>query len=172
MPDQYTLSTFQRLERAAPGHTPIMAEMPLLSSHAPWAPLPHEVGWNELGDGTIFKAQAAAGARPKTVWHDRNRIRTAYRQSIEYSLNSLISYVETYGDDHLVLVFLGDHQPGRVVTGDNASRDVPITLVAHDKAVLDRISGWGWQDGLNPGPAAPVSKMSAFRDQFLTAFGR
>ncbi|MGI8332520.1 sulfatase [Actinomadura scrupuli] len=172
MPDQYTLSTFQRLERAAPGHAPIMAEMPLLSSHAPWAPLPKEVGWNELGDGTIFNAQAAAGSRPKTVWHDRNRIRAAYRQSVEYSLGSLISYVQTYGDDNLVLVFLGDHQPGRVVTGDNASRDVPITLVARDKAVLDRISGWGWQDGLNPGPAAPVWKMSAFRDQFLTAFGR
>jgi hypothetical protein len=88
-----------------------------------------------------------------------------------YSLNSLISYVETYGDDNLVLVFLGDHQPAPVVTGEDASRDVPITIVAHDPAVLDRISGWGWQDGLKPGPHAPVWRMDAFRDRFLTAFG-
>ena len=62
-----------------------------------------------------------------------------YRRSIEYSLNTLISYVETYGDDDLVLVFLGDHQPAPVVTGAGASRDVPITIVARDPAVLDRI---------------------------------
>jgi hypothetical protein len=37
--------------------------------------------------------------------------------------------------------------------------------------VLDRISGWGWQDGLKPGPQAPVSRMDTFRDRFLTAFG-
>ncbi|MDT7694495.1 MAG: hypothetical protein QOI75_3862, partial [Pseudonocardiales bacterium] len=39
------------------------------------------------------------------------------------------------------------------------------------RAVLDRISGWGWQDGLKPGPNAPVWRMDAFRDRFLTAFG-
>ena len=85
--------------------------------------------------------------------------------------DSLISYVETYGDDNLVLVFLGDHQPAPIVTGEGASRDVPITIVAHDPAVLDRIAGWGWQDGLRPGPHAPVWRMDTFRDRFLTAFG-
>jgi hypothetical protein len=79
--------------------------------------------------------------------------------------------VETHGSDNLVLVLLGDHQPAPIVTGEGASRDVPITIVARDRAVLDRISGWGWQDGLKPGPNAPVWRMDAFRDRFLTAFG-
>jgi hypothetical protein len=113
---------------------------------------------------------ATAGDQPDYVWRDPARIRAAYARSIAYSLNSLISYVKTYGDDNLVLVFLGDHQPA-VVTGTGASRDVPITIVARDPAVLDRISGWGWQDGLKPGPQAPVWRMDAFRDRFLTAFG-
>jgi hypothetical protein len=99
-------------------------------------------------------------------------MRTAYRQAIEYSLDTLISYVLEYGGDELVLVFVGDHQPAPVITGAGASRDVPITIVAKDPAVLDRISGWGWQHGLNPGPQAPVWRMDAFRDRFLTAFGR
>ena len=30
---------------------------------------------------------------------------------------------------------------------------MPITIIAHDPAVLDRIAGWGWQDGLQPEPA-------------------
>jgi len=36
---------------------------------------------------------------------------------------------------------------------------------------MDRIAGWGWQDGLRPSPRAPVWPMNAFRDRFLTAFG-
>jgi hypothetical protein len=174
-PDQYTLSSFQHSELAAPHHTPVMAEIPLVSSHAPWAPTPSLIDWNNVGDGTVFGPMAAAGDSPEAVWrdswHDPTRVRAAYRGSIEYSLNTLISYVEKYGDDNLVLVFLGDHQPAPIVTGAGASRDVPITIVAHDPAVLNRISSWGWQDGLKPGPKAPVWRMDAFRDRFLTAFG-
>jgi hypothetical protein len=171
-PDQYTLSAFQHSERATPGHAPVMAEIPLVTSHAPWAPLPSGlIDWNAVGDGSVFGPMAAAGDSPEAVWRSPSRIRTAYRSSIEYSLNSLISYVETYGDDKLVLIFLGDHQPAPLVTGQDPNRDVPITIVAHDRKVLDQISGWGWQDGLRPGPKAPVWPMNAFRDRFLTAFG-
>ena len=76
-----------------------------------------------------------------------------------------------------MLVVLGDHQPSTVVTGlapitrARASHDVPISVIAHDPAVLDRIAGWGWNDGLRPVPQAPVWPMSAFRDRFLSAFG-
>jgi hypothetical protein len=171
-PDQYTLSAFQRYVRAEPGHAPVMTEIPLVTSHAPWAPLPsHLIDWNAVGDGSVFGPMAAAGDRPDVVWRSPGRVRAAYRSSIEYSLNSLISYVETYGDDKLVLVFLGDHQPAPLVTGQDPDRDVPITIVAHDPKVLNQISSWGWQDGLRPGRNAPVWRMNAFRDRFLTAFG-
>ncbi|MBE1491090.1 alkaline phosphatase family protein [Plantactinospora soyae] len=171
MPDQYTLTAFERAERAKPDRAPLMATIPLVSSHAPWAPIPQLVDWKDVGDGSVFDPIAAAGESPDDVWRDTGRVRTEYRRSVEYSLNTLVSYVETYGDDDLVLVFLGDHQATPLVTGENASRDVPITIVAHDRAVLDRISGWGWQDGLRPGPQTPVWPMNDFRDRFLTAFG-
>ena len=166
-PDQYTLEQFQRGERAAPNHPPTMAEIVLLSSHAPWAPLPELMNWGALGDGTAYNAQGPWGPLPASP----SQVRAAYIQSIEYSLSTLISYVETYGDKNLVLVMLGDHQPAPVVSGEGASRDVPITIVAHDPTVLDRIAGWGWQDGLRPDPHAPVWRMDSFRDRFLTAFG-
>ena len=166
-PDQYTLEQFQRGERAAPNHPPTMAEIVLLSSHAPWAPLPKFMDWSALGDGRSYNAQGPWGPLPSTT----SQIRAAFIHSIEYSLSTLLSYVETYGDKNLVLVFLGDHQPAPVVAGEGASRDVPITIVAHDPTVLDRIAGWGWQDGLRPDPHAPVWRMDSFRDRFLTAFG-
>ena len=63
--------------------------------------------------------------------------------------------METYPDPNLVLVVLGDHQPHTYVTGQGAGHDVPVSVIAHDPAVLDRISGWGWQDGLRPGAGRP-----------------
>ena len=168
MPDQFTLSAFQRAERPGPGTSPLMAEIDLVSSHWPWAPLPRLVDWNAVGDGSSF---VPTGPSVDEAWSSPAGVRAAYGNSIEYSLSALISYVETYGDDHTVLVFLGDHQPNTSVTGEGAGRDVPVTLVARDPAVLDRISGWGWQDGLRPRPDAPVWPMNAFRDRFLTAFG-
>ena len=172
MPDQYTLSAFQRLELAKPNRAPVMAEIDLVSSHTPWAPLPHMIDWSKVGDGSVFDSMPAQGQSPDVVWRDPNQVRAAYGQSIEYSLNTLISFVQTYHDKNLVLIVLGDHQPATIVSGQGASHDVPITIIAHDPAVMDRISGWGWQDGMRPGPNAPVWPMDAFRDRFLTAYGR
>jgi hypothetical protein len=170
-PDQYTLAQFQRTERAEPGHAPLMAEIALVTSHWPWLNVPRLVGWDEVGNGSVYDSMGGVAEPPAAVLADPARARAGYRAAIAYSLRSLISYVETYGDENLVLVFLGDHQPAPVVTGSDAGHDVPITIVARDPAVLDRISGWGWQDGLRPGPQAPVWRMDAFRDRFLTAFG-
>jgi hypothetical protein len=148
-----------------------MGQVDLTSSHVPWTPVPRLVDWDAVGDGSVFGPQVQGVDPPDTVWKDDDRGRATYRKSIEYSLDTLVSYVQRYGDDRLVLVFLGDHQPAPVITGDGASHDVPITILSRDRAVLDRVSGWGWQDGLRPGPQAPVWPMEAFRDRFLTAFG-
>ncbi|MGX7827935.1 sulfatase [Actinokineospora sp. 24-640] len=172
MPDQYALSAFEHRERARPGRGPLMAVIPVLSSHAPWSPIPATVGWDEVGDGSVFAAMPSGAVEPRAIWQrDPAQVRTDYVRSIVYSLETLVSYVETYGDDDLVVVFLGDHQPTRLVTGADAGRDVPVTVIARDPAVLARVSAWRWDEGLTPGPLAPVWPMDTFRDRFLTAFG-
>jgi hypothetical protein len=170
-PDQYTLAAFTRTEYARPGRSPLVAEIELTSSAEPWTPVPHLLGWDEVGDGSVYGPAVANSDPPDVVWRDDARVRTEYRRSIEYSLGSVISWAETYGGDDLVLVLLGDHQAAAVITGEGAGRDVPVVLVARDPAVLDRIAGWGWQDGLRPSAGAPVWPMEAFRDRFLAAFG-
>jgi hypothetical protein len=172
MPDQYTLSAFERLERSAPDRGPLLAEIALVSSHAPWRFVPPLVDWADIGDGAVFGPLAAGTAPREAAWTaGAAAARAEYGRAIAYSLRSIVSYVETYGDDDLVLLVLGDHQPAPLVTGEGAGRDVPITVVTRDQAVLDRIASWGWQDGLRPGPQAPVWPMDAFRDRFLTTFG-
>jgi hypothetical protein len=147
-----------------------MAEIDLVTSHTPWAPLPRMVDWQAVGDGSVFDGMPEEGEDPEEVWRV-GLVQEAFAESIDYSLNTLISFVETYADEDLVLVVLGDHQPATVVSGADASHDVPITIIAHDPAVMDRISGWGWHPGMRPGPDAPVWPMDAFRDRFLTAYG-
>jgi hypothetical protein len=171
MPDQFTLKSFTDREYARPGRDPLMAEITFVSSHTPWAPLPTLVDWEAVGDGSIYAEQHRRGQPAGEVWKDTARVRAEYAKSVKYSIDSLVSWVLKYGDDNLVLVFLGDHEPAPVVVGDQAGHDVPITIVARDRKVLDKISGWGWTDGLEPVPQAPVWPMSAFRDKFLTAFG-
>ncbi|SFH45377.1 hypothetical protein SAMN05421678_11857 [Actinopolymorpha cephalotaxi] len=171
MPDQYTLSAFERLEHGRKHRGPLMAEVVLTSSHNPWAPLPSMVGWDEVGDGSVYDAIHKVGRNPKQVWKNADQVRTEYARSIGYSLTSLLTYVEKYGDKNTVLVFLGDHQPNPTVTRHSSNRDVPIAIVAHDPAVMARISHWGWQNGLDPSPTAPVWRMDTFRSRFLTAYG-
>jgi hypothetical protein len=171
MPDQYALAALQRLELAGRHRPPLFAEVDLISSHAPWTRIPRLIAWDDVGDGSIFARIPAEESTQAALFGDAERARSAYGHSIEYSLRALISFVGRYGDDSLVLVVLGDHQPATLVSGQGAGHDVPVSVIAHDPKVLDRIAGWGWHDGLLPGPRAPVWPMAAFRDRFLTAFG-
>jgi hypothetical protein len=171
MPDQYTLSAFRSLELSKPDRKPVMAEIDLVSSHTPWTPLPHMVDPAQVGDGSIFIGMPEAGTAPDQVWPNANRVRAAYGRSIQYSLTSLISFVQSSHDDNLVMVVYGDHQPATIVSGSSANHNVPVTIIAHDPKVLSQISSWGWQDGMLPDPQAPVWPMDAFRDRFLSAYG-
>ncbi|MEV1077513.1 CDP-alcohol phosphatidyltransferase [Streptomyces sp. NPDC050211] len=171
MPDQYALEAFQRQVHGKKRDKPLMSEVILTSSHQPWAPIPKMVGWDELGDGSIFNSIQKAGNNPSDVMSDSAKSREEYGKSIEYSVTSLTQWLERYGTDDTVLVFLGDHQPIARVSGNNASRDVPVSIVAKDPKVLDKISSWNWTDGIKPAQKAPVWKMDAFRDRFLMAYG-
>jgi phosphatidylglycerophosphate synthase len=169
IPDQYTLAEFQRNE-LAPGHKPLMAEIDLVSSHIPWAPLPKMVPWNKVGNGSVFDPQPAESETAPTVWRSTNTVRKFYGMSIQYSLHALTSWVTQLHDPNLVLVMLGDHQPHTTVSGDDANHEVPISIIAHDPSVFRQISAWRWQDGLLPNESAPLEPMDAFRNQFLNAF--
>jgi phosphatidylglycerophosphate synthase len=170
IPDEYTLSALNRLEFAKRDRPPLMAEIDLVSSHTPWARLPHLVDWNAVKDGKVFKGMPDQVPSPAETWQSSAGIRAAYSKSIQYSMQSLVSFVQHAHDKNLVMVVLGDHQPATVVSGTNASHDVPVSIIAHDPAVLDRIRSWQWQDGLLPAPNARVWPMDSFRNRFLSAY--
>ncbi len=181
MPDQYVLAALQRLELAKPHRRPLFAQVNLVSSHTPWTRIPPMIPWSEVGNGSIFNHLPTKDTGNGSVtfsgawtWLDINgsaSVRAAYSQTIQYSMNALISFLAHYRDPNLVVIALGDEQPWTIVSGDDPGHQVPISIIARDPAVMKRIAGWGWSDGLRPSPNAPDWPESAFRDRFLTAFG-
>ena len=170
MPDQYMYAALQRLELSKTHRRPLFAEVDTVSSHAPWNRIPQQIPWSEVGNGSIFN-RIPMWREPDSVWWHPKPTKAAYARSLEYSLNVLISFVQHRANKNLVLVVLGDEEPLPIVSGQHASHDVPISIIARDPSVMKRIKGWGWQSGLLPSPHAPVWPMSALRDRFLTAYG-
>ena len=86
-------------------------------------------------------------------------------------MSTITSFVRRYATDKTVIVLLGDHQPATTVSGQHATHNVPISIIAHDPNITHQITNWHWQPGLHPTPTAPTWPMQTFRDRFLTAFG-
>jgi hypothetical protein len=170
MPDQFTLGALERAELAEGPRRPVFAEVALISSHAPWTPIPPILPWDRLGDGRVFDAFAASGDPPGVIWRDHDRVREQYRQAIEYTLRVVAAFAERRAGDGGLMVVLGDHQPVGFVGGDVGGRAVPVHLIG-DPATLGHVADWGWTEGMIPAADVPVWPMHDFRDRFLTAFG-
>ena len=171
MPDQYTLSVLERRERGAQ-RPPLFAEVSLISSHAPWTPIPPVLDdWSAIGDGTVFSQWAALGDPPAVVWRDPERVRRQYTLALDYVLGVLGSYATRFVDRHTLLILVGDHQPAPLITGEGASRDVPMHVISADPDLLAPFLAWGFTPGMRPAADPAPHRMDAFRDWFLAAFG-
>jgi phosphatidylglycerophosphate synthase len=161
MPDQYALHVLQEQQLAKRSRPPVFSEIFLTSSHEPWIRIPPLISWNRLGNGAIYNRLPIDRVGLTDTQH-------GYSKSIMYTLHTVYSFIERYGTKNSVLILLGDEQPARVV--DQANHDVPATIIAHDPRVLQKVSSWGWTNGLLPAPTAPVWAENTFRDRFLNAF--
>jgi hypothetical protein len=170
MPDQYTLEVFERRERERP-HAPLYAEIALISSHAPWTPIPPVLErWSAIGDGRVFSRWADAGDPPEVVWRDPKRVRKQYALAIDYVLGVLASYAARFVDDRTLLILVGDEQPAPLITGAGASRDVPMHVISGSPALLEPFLRFGFTPGMRPQHGPAVARMDQFRDMFLNAF--
>jgi hypothetical protein len=170
MPDQYVWEGLQRLELTNKPRKPVFAEVDLVSSHEPWTNIPKLVGWNKLGNGSIFFKSPQFTTTKTALWSNTARVRRAYGRSIQYTMAALSSWVAQSKNPNLVVIAYGDHQPWTVVTGLPASHNIPVMIIAKDPNVLKQAAKWGWNSGLQPRPNAPVWPFSAFRNKFLSAF--
>ena len=63
-----------------------MAEIDLITSHAPWSRTPRMIHQAEVGDGSVFDGMPEQLPSETDIWPSPERVRAAYGESIEYSL--------------------------------------------------------------------------------------
>jgi hypothetical protein len=166
VPDQFTLGVYEDMLGDDPRNDFI--QIALISSHAPWVPLPEMLPWDSLGDGTIFNQWATQGPTPRELWKDYDKVREQYRLAIDYTLQATLSHVARLQDKAPLVIVVGDHQPAGFVS-QIESLDVPIHMIGPPE-VIEQIAHWDWTDGLIPTADAPVLRMDMFRDHFIKAF--
>lgn len=165
MPDQFTLKALERLELDQSPRPPILAQVALVSSHAPWVPIPELVAWDDIGDGTIFNQWALSGDPPEVVWRDHDRVRDQFRLAVDYSLQVVGAWAERHAENPPLIIVIGDHEPARFVSGVEGF-DVPIHVIGPP----DLVAGFetlGWTEGMIPDPAIPARPMSDLRNDIL-----
>ncbi len=169
MPDQFTLAAFDRLLRKAEGRTGRMfAQVVLISSHAPWVPVPRLIDWEAVGDGTVFNAMAMEGDPPDVVWRDRDRVRDQYRQAVGYALEAAFGWAARTAEEMPLILVVGDHQAAGFVAQEERL-DVPIHVIG-PAALVERAAEWGFAPGLVPPETQVALPMEAMRDLFVKAY--
>lgn len=166
MPDQYTLAHFENAIRKT-SDKPLMATFALLTTHAPWTPLPRKLDWNSVGNGSIYDGSNRFGER--ISWKYRSKVQDMYVQSFDYTLDILGEYAALYGDN-AVFIILGDHQPPPIINGWGNSGDVPIHILSKDESVLDKLPEQYWTQGMLPSADTPSQPMWDMRRRFSTMF--
>jgi hypothetical protein len=171
MPDQYTLASVQRQVLADPRDRPVFAQIALISSHAPWTPIPEVVPWSAIDDGRVFRRFLDGQDPPNVVWQDPERVRRLYGRALAYSLDSVASFVRARLAEGTVVLLLGDHQAAPLLTGSAAGRQVPAHLIV-PADLADAARALGWPAGVRPDGDAPVWRMDRVKPRLLDAFAR
>lgn len=168
MPDQYTLSMMDRLLRRGEDTRHLFAQIALISSHAPWVPVPELIAWSDIGDGSVFNEVASSGDTPEVVWRDRERVRFQYRLAVDYALQVVFDYARMHAEDPPLMIVIGDHQAASFIGLDDR-REVPVHVIGpeHLVSALEQIAPF---EGLVPDVGSPALAMEEVRDIVLSAF--
>jgi hypothetical protein len=65
---------------------------------------------------------------------------------------------------------MGDHQPAPMITGEGASRAVPVHILSRDPELLRPFVEWGFVPGALPVEGPASARMDDFRGWFVRAF--
>jgi phosphatidylglycerophosphate synthase len=170
IPDQFSLAALDSRELQQRPRKPLFVFFPTVSTHMPFEPTPPlQSDWQRMLTARPFDAEPLQRSLTQTPdWTDMGK---AYMSSVQYFLDTLSSYLRARPHDKFVLIILGDHQPAANVSGEGASWDVPVHVIASQPAILEALQANGFRPGLVP-TRPTAGKMSELGPWSLAAFGR
>ena len=167
IPDEATFANLDALQTPA-SRPPFFVFLPTLSTHFPFGPTPpYQEDWQRMLTAEPYPFDEAYDALAEEP--DWTNFRPGYAKAVAYAYRSIGGYLRQRTGHDLVMILLGDHQPPAAVSGDKAPWDVPVHVIASNRAVLDRLVARGFHAGLTP--ARPdVSRMHGLLPLLLDAF--
>ena len=149
VPDQFSLARLDALERGAPSRAPRFLFFPTISTHFPFIPTPpYQPDWSRMLLAHPFDGPSIVRAYAQQP--DWTHFGPGYVNAIAYDYATLAGYLRLRADRDVVMVLLGDHQPAAAVSGDKATWDVPVHVIASRPEVLDALRERGFRSGLTP----------------------
>jgi hypothetical protein len=170
IPDQYTFAKLRELELGSGERPPAFVFFPTISTHTPFTPAPpYQKDWSRIVSAKPYDLadiEQAFNQQP-----DWTNLSPSYVEAMRYGFESISGFLrQQHAGRDFVMILLGDHQPPALVSGEGASWDVPVHVIASRRAVLDRLLANGFQPGLTP-QGRPIARMHAFLPVLLDAFG-
>ena len=167
--DQYALARVDALEVEERDRAPLFVFFSTLSTHAPFTPAPpYQPDWARVVSEHPYDRDELDRA-----WSDQpdwTNLAPSYVEALRYAYATVGGYLRLRADRDLVMILVGDHQPPALVSGEGASWNVPVHIIASRRALLDRLRARRFGDGLAPGTDA-VARMDELLPLLLDAFG-
>jgi hypothetical protein len=168
--DQFALARVDAAEIAPQPRAPAFVFFTTITTHAPFVPTPpYQPDWARVLTENPYDTEALD--RAWSSWPDWMNLGPSYLEALDYALANVGGYLRLRADRDLVMVLVGDHQPPALVSGEGASWEVPVHVIANRPAVLDRLlEHHRFVDGLEPRHPA-TARMDTLLPILLDAFG-
>ena len=168
LPDQFSLARLDALEASHTSRQPIFVFFPTISTHFPFSPTPpYQPDWPRMLSGRPYDGAAIVDAYSREP--DWTHFSPGYVDAVSYAYSTLEGYLRAHANRDVVMVVLGDHQPPSAVSGEGASWDVPVHVIARRKPILDRLLEHGFLAGITPARPA-LGRMNTLQPILLEAF--
>jgi len=170
IPDQFSLARFEQLHPRGPGVPPRFLFFPTITCHLPFSQVPpYQPDWQRvLTERPFDPAEVERTLAEQPNWL---QMFPDYLRMVEYSYRWLGGFLREPEPRETLFVLVGDHQPTANVSGEGASWDVPVHIIARDPALLARFTALGFHPGLEP-PRAPLGGLHDLTAMLLTALAR
>jgi hypothetical protein len=168
IPDQFSLAKLDALEEHR-GTARRFVFFPTISTHFPFSPTPpYQPDWRRLFTALPYDGPDIVNAYAhEPNWTD---FTPGYIDALTYDLAVLGGYLRQWPERKLVMILIGDHQPPAAVSGEGASWNVPVHVIANQPALIDRLKARGFVAGLTP-TAPAISRMHQLLPVLLDVFG-
>ena len=170
LPDQFSFAKLDALEIDTPARPPLFVFFPTVSTHLPFIPTPpYQPDWGRMT--TMHPYDDPSVMREYEQQPDWTDFGPGYVHAMSYAYATLAGYLRLHADRDLVMILLGDHEPAAVVSGEHASWDVPVHVIASRPRILDTLRARGFRHGLTPARPS-LGRMHTLLPILLDAFSQ